>query len=51
MGPLGNPPSLLPPTLCSYLVPPGRKSSASAILALVLPGEVSMVFGLRGGVL
>jgi hypothetical protein len=36
---------------CSYQFPPGRKSSASAILARVLPGDVSIVFGLHCGFL
>jgi hypothetical protein len=48
MGPRGYPPSLLSPMRCSYLFPPGRKSSASAILALVLPGDVSMALESRG---
>jgi hypothetical protein len=46
-GPLGYPPSRLPPTRCSYWFPPGRKSSASATWARVRPGEVSMSFGPR----
>jgi hypothetical protein len=50
-GPLGRPPSLFPPTHCSYCDPPGRKSSASAILAQVLPRDISMALESCGGFL
>jgi hypothetical protein len=50
-GPLGIPPSLLPPTHCLYHIPLGRKSLASAILVQVLPGDISMALLSCGGFL